>query len=161
MSSRIVNAPARRSRAFLRPALARVAPANASAVTPAWLEARLEVVRVLDVRRLDAFSAGHLPGAIAIDVRASLFDERGKVITAPELALRMSMLGIGDEHEVVVVDDGLSPDALAAAWTLEHFGHHAVHLLDGGFTRWVAEGGAVSDRIVHHAPASFTARLSA
>jgi len=151
------------------------------AVSPAWVEARLSLatVRVLDVRaevprdpdesgpRLrvmrsgpaSAYVRGHLPGAVALDVRAQLFDAAGEVVSAPELALAMSRLGVGDGHTVVLVDDGRREAALAAAWALARYGHRAVHILEGGFSRWVAEGRAVSRELPRIAPASFTARV--
>lgn len=140
-----------------------MAPSFTSEVTRSWLEARLDDrrVRVLDVRTANAFEAGHVPGATSLDVRAMLFDAAGKVVTAPELAMIMSTLGVGDEHKVIVVDDGLADAALAAAWALEKYGHRDVHLLEGGFARWSAEGRPVSRLVIRHPPASFTAKVSA
>jgi thiosulfate/3-mercaptopyruvate sulfurtransferase len=139
-----------------------VAPSSSiGAVVPAWLEPRLGTpgLRVLDVR-VDAFARGHLPGAVALDVRARLFDDRGAFVSAPELAMIMSSLGVGDEHTVVVVDDSRSELGIAAARVLVRYGHWDVHLLEGGFLRWLGEGRAVSRAIVRHAPASFTARVT-
>ena len=107
-----------------------------------------------------AYVRGHLPGAIALDVRAQLFDDHGDVVSAPELALAMSGLGVSDDHTVVLVDDGRPDAALAAAWALARYGHKDVHVLEGGFTRWIAEGRAVSREIARLPPASFTARVS-
>ena len=105
-----------------------------------------------------AYVRGHLPGAIPFDVRALLFDEAGDVVSAPELAIAMSGAGVGDDHTIVLVDDGRPNTALAAAWALVRYGHQDVHILEGGFTRWVGEGREVSRVLVRHAPASFTAR---
>jgi 3-mercaptopyruvate sulfurtransferase SseA len=103
---------------------------------------------------------GHIPGAIALDVRAVLFDEAGEVVSAPELAIAMSGLGIGDHHTVVIVDEGRPDAAIAAAWALARYGHDDVHVLEGGFARWAGEGRAVSRTPVRHPPASFTARVA-
>ncbi len=105
------------------------------------------------------YLSGHVPGAIALDVRAVLFGDDGGVVSAPELALAMSTLGVGDEHTIVLVDEGRPEAALAAAWALTRYGHRDVHLLEGGFTRWVGEGRAVSREIVRHRPAGYTARV--
>lgn len=104
------------------------------------------------------YLSGHVPGAVALDVRAVLFDDDGEVVSGPELALAMSTLGVGDAHTIVLVDEGRPDAALAAAWALTRYGHRDVHVLEGGFTRWVGEGRAVSREIVRHAPASYTAR---
>jgi 3-mercaptopyruvate sulfurtransferase SseA len=105
------------------------------------------------------YLAGHVPGAIALDVRALLFDDDGEVVSGPELALAMSSLGVGDGHTLVLVDEGRPDGALAAAWALTRYGHRDVHVLEGGFARWVGEGRAVSRDVVRHAPASYTARV--
>lgn len=105
------------------------------------------------------FLEGHVPSAIAMDVRAQLFDDVGGPIGAPELAMVMSGLGVGDEHDVVLVDDGPMGAALAAAWMLHRHGHARVHVLFGGHARWLAEGRPLSVEVVKHAPASFTARV--
>jgi thiosulfate/3-mercaptopyruvate sulfurtransferase len=106
-----------------------------------------------------AFAEGHVPGAVPLDVRALLFDDVGDVVSAPELAIVMSSLGVGDGHTVVLVDEGRPEAALAAAWALTRYGHGDVHVLEGGFARWVGEGRAVSRALVRHPPASFTARV--
>ena len=105
------------------------------------------------------YLSGHVPGAIALDVRAVLFDDDGGVVSGPELALAMSTLGVGDEHTIVLVDEGRPEAALAAAWALTRYGHHDVHVLEGGLTRWVGEGRAVSREIVRYPPAGYTARV--
>lgn len=106
-----------------------------------------------------AYVNGHVPGAVALDVRAVLFDDGGDVISAPELAMVMSGLGVSHEHMVVFVDEGRPESALAAAWALARYGHRDVHVLEGGFARWVGEGRRVSREIVRLAPASFTAKV--
>jgi thiosulfate/3-mercaptopyruvate sulfurtransferase len=93
-------------------------------------------------------------------VRAVLFDHHGNVVSAPELAIAMSTLGVGDDHTIVLVDDGPPDAALAAAWALAKYGHRDVHVLEGGFARWVGEGRPVSREVLRHPGASFTARVS-
>lgn len=142
------------------------APPRVSTVSPAWLAARLASVRVLDVRPGASVAArsgkGHVPGAAPLDVRASLFDLYGDVVSAPELAMVMSSLGVGDEHTVVLVDEGPTTTyARAAAWALARYGHHDVHVLDGGHARWSAEGRPLSKDAVRHPFGSFTARVRA
>jgi 3-mercaptopyruvate sulfurtransferase SseA len=108
----------------------------------------------------DAYARGHVPGAIAFDVRASLFDDDGDLVSAPELALAMSGAGVGDGHTVVLVDEGRPEAALAGAWALSRYGHTDVHVLEGGFVRWVGEGRQVTRDVVRFARAGFTAKVS-
>jgi len=108
----------------------------------------------------ECFLAGHVPGASSLDVARRLFDRTGSVVSAPELAMAMSELGVGDEHTVVLVDDGATPVSLVAAWALRRYGHAEVRVLEGGFRRWAAEQRPVSRDVVRHVFASFTARVS-
>ena len=142
-------------------------------MTPSWLEARLTSsdLRILDVRAdgqrapsrcgpSPAYMKSHVPGAVSLDVRAVLFDEIGDVVSAPEIAMAMSGLGVGDGHTIVLVDAFRADTAAAAVWALARYGHTDVHVLEGGFARWIAEGRVVSREITRHRPASFTAKVA-
>lgn len=54
----------------------------------------------------------HVPGAVALDVRAVLFDEVGDVVSAPEIAMAMSGLGVGDGHTIVIVGRAVSREII-------------------------------------------------
>jgi thiosulfate/3-mercaptopyruvate sulfurtransferase len=106
-----------------------------------------------------SYVRGHVPGAVHLDVAWRLFDGDGALVCAPELAMAMSEIGVGDDHMVVMVDDGTAPVALVARWALARYGHEAVHVLEGGLKRWTAEGRPVAHDVVRLPPASFTARV--
>ena len=129
-------------------------------VEPAWLAERLggETLRIVDTRGKDAFARNHVPGSIELDARR-LFVSPGELVSPFELALVMSSAGIGDGHTVVFVDDG--PGALASdtVRALAAYGHDDVHVLAGGYTRWIAERRPVTTEVVRHAKASFTAKF--
>ena len=105
------------------------------------------------------FLNGHIPGSTSLDVGRRLFDESGAFVSPLELAMVMSEIGVGDEHTVVLVDEGRPAAALVAAWALRRHGHADTLILNGGFPRWVAEGRPVTRDIVKHPFASFTARI--
>ncbi len=105
-----------------------------------------------------AFLRGHIPGSTSLDVGRRLFDETGTIVPAPELAMAMSEIGVGDEHTVVLVDEGRPAAALVAAWLLRRYGHAETLILSGGFPRWAAEGRPVTRDLVKHPFASFTAK---
>lgn len=134
----------------------------AGTVGGSWLAERLDEprLRILDVRARERFVEGHLPGAVLLDVRATLFDEEGSLVGALELARVMSSLGVGDEHTVVLVGDGPTLSTTAALRALVRYGHTAVAILEGGYTRWVADRRPVTRAITKPPRASFTARLA-
>jgi thiosulfate/3-mercaptopyruvate sulfurtransferase len=136
-------------------------------IDAAWLAAHLDDVVVCDVRwYLDgrsaqaAYAAGHLPGAVRVDVERDLAapatDAAGRhPLPSPEaFAAAMAALGIGDEDTVVAYDDDSGAIAARLVWMLRVTGRAAA-LLDGGIGAW---DGGLSTAPVTRPPARFTAR---
>lgn len=109
------------------------------------------------------YAAGHVPGAIYLDLDRDLADppgERGRhPLPDPEaLAERLGELGVGSEHEVVVYDQDGGMYAARAWWLLRYLGMDGVRFLDGGYRAYLAAGGTVSVETPAHPPATFTVR---
>lgn len=108
------------------------------------------------------YDAGHVPGAVFVDWTRDIVDADDPVpvqIAKPQdFATRMGQLGIGDDTTVVAYDDYDHAFAGRLAWALGYYGHDAVRILDGGWTRWVAEGRPTSTQIPERRPATFTPR---
>jgi thiosulfate/3-mercaptopyruvate sulfurtransferase len=113
-------------------------------VDPAWLQQHRDAVVLADVRWYldggsgrEAYEAGHLPGAVFVDLDADLaaHGEPGSgrhPLPEPEhFAARMAALGIADGDTVVAYDDGGGVNAARLVWMLRVTGHEAA-LLDGG-----------------------------
>ena len=151
-------------------------------VSTAWLSERLAqgagdpALAVVDIRgqvlppgttpryrakRAD-YDAGHIPGAVFIDWTRDIVDVDDPIpsqIAAPDaFAAKMSELGIGDDTTVVAYDDYDHIFAGRLAWALRYYGHEAVRILDGGWSRWVAEGLPQSRDVSRPTPRAFTAR---
>jgi thiosulfate/3-mercaptopyruvate sulfurtransferase len=106
-------------------------------------------VRVVDVRWYlgrpgdgkRAYEAGHIPGAIFLDVDSDLVGATGPgrhPLPAPaEFAARLSRAGIGDNDLVVAYDDVGGWVAARLWWMLDDLGHRASAVLDGGIGGWV------------------------
>jgi thiosulfate/3-mercaptopyruvate sulfurtransferase len=92
-----------------------------------------------------AWRAGHIPGAIHVDLERDLAvaitPQSGRhPLPSPEaFAATLSRLGIGNRTHVVCHDAGNCAYASRLWWMLRHAGHDAVQVLDGGFAAWVAE----------------------
>lgn len=101
---------------------------------------------VLDTRGSLSYSKGHIPGAPRLWSRdlLSYSAARPGVLKDPaEIAKRVTALGLAPGSEVVVYDQGTGADAPLVALVLTALGMN-VRVLVGGYDRWVASGGAVS-----------------
>jgi thiosulfate/3-mercaptopyruvate sulfurtransferase len=116
-----------------------------------WLTEHRDEVVLADVRwYLDgrsgraAYDAGHLPGAVFVDLDRWLAappspQEGRHPLPAPEVfAEGMGALGIGDGTTVVAYDDAGGSIAARLVWMLRVTGRPAA-LLDGGLTAWDGE----------------------
>ncbi len=114
-------------------------------------------VRLLDARPgADAFSAGHLEGALHADLNVELssaseagFDPanggRHPLPDPARWAAQLGAWGIAPDTKVVVYDDAAGANAACRLWwMLRAFGHADVAVLDGGFEAARAAGAPVT-----------------
>ena len=105
---------------------------------------------VLDVRwaggsvQRDAYLAGHVPGAVFLDLDAELAAPAGRSGRHPlpePSALQQVWRRAGINHDslVVVYDANDSSVAARAWWLLRWSGLAGVRVLDGGFAAWVGD----------------------
>jgi thiosulfate/3-mercaptopyruvate sulfurtransferase len=134
-------------------------------VSPEELIARIDDprVRVVDVRWVlgqvgagrRAYEAGHLPGAIFLDLDGDLALAPGPgragrhPLPAPaDFARRLAAAGIGSDDLVVAYDDVGGWVAARLWWMLDDLGHRGGEaVLDGGLQGWVGAGGELTTEI--------------
>ena len=142
-----------------------------SLVSTEWLAGELEAA---DLRIVDAsshlpmagrdaraeFDAGHIPGAVFLDLTA-LVDPESPVPAAlpkPEVfASRMQKLGIGDGSRIVLYDDSDVKTAARAWFMFTLFGAENVAILDGGLGKWKAENRPLEGQATSYRERHFTA----
>jgi thiosulfate/3-mercaptopyruvate sulfurtransferase len=112
-------------------------------VEAAWLSTQgAQQVIVVDVRSAQDYAAGHLPGAIWLNVSA--LDVAAAAQTkdvADEQTVRAALGAAGiSAHEPVVLYGAAADYKVAARtfWILELHSHPAVAVLNGGYEGWVA-----------------------
>lgn len=110
-------------------------------------------VRILDVRwRLDRpdgrpeYLAGHLPGAVYVDLDTQLAEKgepgegRHPLPRLEQFEADAQSWGIDHSDLVVVYDDQGNLSAARAWWLLRHAGVEGARMLDGGLNAWLASG---------------------
>lgn len=125
-----------------------------------WLAGHLKDadLRVVDARKAEDYQAGHIPGAVSIP-RDSTFDPaapKGMVGQPEQIATLFGSKGIDEKVHVVVYDEGKETAASRVFWALEYYGHPNVSVLNGGFTKWQAEGREVTVEEPKITPTTFT-----
>jgi thiosulfate/3-mercaptopyruvate sulfurtransferase len=140
-------------------------------VEASWLAAHMadDDLRVVDARwrgdgtSRDVYWQGHLPGAVHLDWQRDLSwtDRRrvGYLLLPPQrFAAAMEAVGIGDRTRVVAYAETDHSGAARLWWALRYYGHDQVAVLNGGWTRWTAEGLPIETEVPHPAPTTFTPR---
>jgi thiosulfate/3-mercaptopyruvate sulfurtransferase len=94
-----------------------------------------------------AYEAGHLQGALHLDVDTDLVAAQGPgrhpLPDPVDFTMRLAGYGIGDADYVVAYDDVGGWVAARLWWMLDDLGHRAVRVLDGGIGAWTTAGGAL------------------
>jgi len=105
------------------------------------------------------YLAGHIPGALFVDLPTDLADPQDPTsIIGPEaFTTLMRRLGIGPQSTVVVYDDRGGVWAARLWWALRYYGHDRAKILNGGLRAWRAAGHELQSEIVTPPPALFAA----
>jgi thiosulfate/3-mercaptopyruvate sulfurtransferase len=143
-------------------------------VSTAWLAEHLAdpAVRIVDCRwylppfdtrnGTEEYARAHIPGAVHVRWDTDIADPDrpglSMLAPAPRYAAAMAERGIGDDTLVVAYDDQHVTVAARLWWSLRVYGHSPVVVLDGGITKWMAEGRPVDDLVPTHPAADFTPR---
>jgi 3-mercaptopyruvate sulfurtransferase SseA len=128
---------------MVQPALA-AEGRNGQLVSVEWLKENLKRgdVRLLDASFPNLYSAGHIPGAVNVN----LFGYGVRVLPAGEMERLIQSWGLSAGKKTVIYDEGGSFMATSLFFDLYYHGFAAEDLvvLDGGLAKWQASGGAVT-----------------
>ncbi|OGA38607.1 MAG: hypothetical protein A3G24_10980 [Betaproteobacteria bacterium RIFCSPLOWO2_12_FULL_62_13] len=116
-------------------------------VDPAWLhrhrndpQVKLVEVAGMNQDQMQAYRAGHVPGALCWKWKEMLWDPYKRDFPAPkDFAQRLGAAGIGNDTTVVFYGEGVQ-FGIYAWWAFRYCGHEKAVVLDGARYRWVAEG---------------------
>ena len=126
-------------------------------VSTEWLAANLNNPRLvmIDIRKVEIYREGHIPGAISAYYGMWVFSESDKHTEYPredDLFDAVGGLGIRADSEVVIICQTYhcfyQPMAPRVLITLAHAGLENIGILDGGQEKWVREKRALSTELV-------------
>ena len=140
--------------------VAELADAMASAAAPALLDVRW---RLGGPPGIDSYRAGHLPGAVYVDLDSQLAGPPGAggrhpLPDAAAFEAAMRAAGVHAGGTAVVYDDMDATVAARAWWLLRYHGFGRVRVLDGGLRAWTAAGLPVSTTDSRPTPGDFAVR---
>ena len=108
------------------------------------------------------WEAAHIPGSVFADLHNDLSDRasplRFMMPPAEQFAEAMGRYAVGDDSQVVLYDRAGNMWAARIWWMLRAFGFDNARVLDGGWTKWQAEGRPVESGSAKPPPARFTPR---
>ena len=150
-------------------------------VKTSWLQRRLQDpdIRIVEIRGgvLPAseppphyfadragYDQAHIPNAVFIDWLVDIVEPGTPYydIASPErFGALMGELGIGNDTTVVAYDNAASTFACRLWWALRYYGHEDVHILDGGWQKWCAEGRPVSAETPDYDRKTFVPQVNA
>ncbi len=131
-------------------------------VTTTWLAQHLDDphVRVLESDEdVLLYNTGHIPGAQKVDWHEDLNDAVIRDYLAPaEFQTLLRRLGIDDTTTVVFYGDKNNWWAAYAFWVFQLFAFTNVALLDGGRSKWEAEGRPMNMEVPRYSATRFEAK---
>ncbi len=128
-------------------------------VSTEWVQEHLDhpdVVVVESDEDVLLYDTGHIPGAVKIDWHMDLNDPVTRdYVDAEAFAALMEAKGISRDTTVVFYGDNFNWWAAYALWVFSLFGHPDVRLMDGGRSKWVAEGRTLTKDVPDPEPGEY------
>ncbi len=139
-------------------------------VSTAWLQKNLKDPQlvVLDVRKVEDYKAGHIPGAVNVPYTSWVVkqgDLQNQLPPQDELFDVIGKAGIKADSYAVVVGktDNIAErtSITRVAWTLKYAGLTKVSILDGGQNKWAKEKKVMTKKVATPAAAPYQGKVNA
>jgi thiosulfate/3-mercaptopyruvate sulfurtransferase len=116
---------------------------------------------IIDARSATAYGAGHIPGAIHMQHSAYWTKGKGLNDTAT-IATLLGAAGIARDSKIVIYDNTTASWGAAGRlfWMLEYLGCSDVHILNGGWDKWAADGRPTQTTAVTLPATTFTPQIN-
>lgn len=116
---------------------------------------------VVDCRPFSSYAAGHIPGAVNIDLMQFHWIDTSRDGISQfnrQMRILLSNIGVSKNRFVVFYDSISGMSAARGVWLLLYFSHTRVAMLDGGLKRWKAKGYEIETRTNPFVHAKFSGR---
>ena len=114
---------------------------DAGKVVTAATSTATDNLAIIDARAATAYAAGHIPGAV--NIQHSAYWTKGVGLKdSATLAGQLGAAGIARDMKIVIYDNTTASWGAAGRifWMLEYLGCTDVHIINGGWDKWVADG---------------------
>ncbi|MDQ3814633.1 MAG: sulfurtransferase [Armatimonadota bacterium] len=106
----------------------------------------------------NAYSEGHIPGAVAWNWTSQLNDPvRRDIPSREQFEKLMRESGIKNSDTVILYGDNNNWFAAFAFWIMKMYGHEDARLMDGGRKKWVADGRELTTEAESPEPSDYSA----
>ncbi|RYX83435.1 sulfurtransferase [bacterium] len=107
----------------------------------------------------NAYSEGHIPGAVSWNWTSQLSDNvRRDILSKEALEELLGKSGITSDDTIVLYGDNNNWFAAFALWILKIYGHEKVVLMDGGRKKWVADARELTTAEENPTATTYTAK---
>ena len=103
-----------------------------------------ENIALIDVRPVEEYRAGHIPGARHLDPNAVVATQSpvdGSLLSIGDIKALLGAVGIAANRRIVFYDDRGGFHAARMLWLMEYLGHRNVAVVNGGWSSWMDAGG--------------------
>lgn len=114
---------------------------------------------IIDVRSATLYNAGHITNAI--NLPHSALNATSNALDSTTAVNALSAAGVSRTAKIIVYGADVDGNAGWMFWALEYLGATDVHMLDGGYTKWVADGRAVTTTATTLTASTFTPAVDA
>jgi thiosulfate/3-mercaptopyruvate sulfurtransferase len=105
------------------------------------------------------YEVGHIPGAVKLDWHVDVQDPiRRDFVNKADFEKLCSRYGISNDTTVVFYGDRNNWYAAYSFWLFRMYGHQDLRLMNGGRTKWEAEGRPYTKEVPNYPPTTYTAQ---
>ena len=119
-------------------------------------------VLILDARSYKDYSAGHIPGAVSLDLFSFHWadtSQKGLVSFGEHMRKILSYAGVDENKKIIFYDNTSGMLAARGVWMCLYFSHPDVQLLDGGISKWIGENLPTVTESTIYKPSNLTTQI--